>query len=100
MSKNKKKKKSAGGTVVVFILLVLMLAALLALKFFGIGAPAPTAPTETPAEEIVEPETTEEPEATAAPAPASVQNEEVPVMLEDAGEIEIIIPDDMEGEGF
>lgn len=98
MSRKRKKKKSSGALVLVFVLLLVLLAALVALKFLGIGRAVPAEPSATPAAVETSPEATEVPAA--SPTPTPMQPVEAPVILENQGELEIIIPEDMESDGF
>lgn len=109
MKKTKKKKKNSAGLFLVLLVLLLALVALLGLKFFtNQDSPAPevepAAPIETTSvPDPVEPTpaaVTAAPVAEAAPTPTPMQPAEAPVILENQGDLEIIIPDDMDSEGF
>ena len=118
MTKKKTKKKTnPAGRFLVLLILLLMLAALLAVKYFGIGpgaAPAsdsvsdPSAPSETDSQGVAylsgdEPDIpAETPTPTPPPTlpPATPEAIQEPIILENQGNIEIIIPEDMESEGF
>ena len=109
--KNKKKKKNTAKRFIVLLVLLLLLACLLALKFFtnmntadnAPSAPVPdaTMPIETDTNTATAEETTESAPAllpTAEPIPYAPT--QAPVILENQGEIEIIIPEEMEQGGF
>ncbi len=110
MKKRRKKKNTRG--LILLILLFVLLAALLILRILAGGSEAPQAePVENESTEAVEstPALTDSQSAesvnaaaqTPAPTPAPVQETvQPPVVLENEGEIEIIIPDEMGQDGF
>ena len=110
--KTRRKKRNNGG-LILLILLFVLLAALLVLRILAGGSVVPSqeAPAEnetiTPAENTPALTDTQNSESldtavqTPAPTPAPVQEAvQAPVVLENEGEIEIIIPDEMGQDGF
>lgn len=116
MKKTKKKRKSTAGRLIVLLILLLSLAGLLALKYFTsqpAAAPAAPAPTEFFEEYldsgvIIRPAQATQTEMTSQSAPAPTkapvqQPAEEPqgaVILQNQGDLEIIIPEGMESAGF
>lgn len=113
--KKRRKKKNTGG-LILLILLFVLLAALLVLRILAGGSEAPQAePVENESTEAVEStsvlagvENTESIDTaveTTAPTPAPTltpvqETAQPPVVLENEGELEIIIPDEMGQDGF
>ena len=108
----KRRKKNTGGLILLLLLFVL-LAVMLVLRFLAVGSEAPSqaVPSEnetvTPAENTPDLSNAENPEsvdkAVQTPAPTLAPVQETappPVVLENEGEIEIIIPDEMDQDGF
>lgn len=116
MSRRKKKRKSAAG-LIVLLLMLLILGLLLAMRAFslvGTTSPDPT-PEVTPYEEhyesgvIIRPlqsPVLETDDHTVSVAPTTVptsspeEANQGAYILEDHGELEIIIPEDMDSDGF
>lgn len=113
MSRRRKKASLVGR--IVLIMLLALLAVLIALRYFSHSpetlpegtAPATDAPevivTPAPTPETATSDTTTIP-VTAAPAataaPASTPTPQPVVVLENQGDLEIVIPEDMESDGF
>ena len=113
MSRRKKKKSRAG--LVVFLLLFVVLALLLALRAFDVITVSSPDPTPTPYEEHLDsgviirplqsPELDEDelpsvPTASPVPTPQAVEEPQGAVILEQHGELEILVPEDMDSDGF
>lgn len=113
MSRKKKKKSSAG--LIVFLLLFVVLVLLLALRAFDVITVTNPDPTPTPYEEhldsgvIIRPLQSPELDVdemsdteAQAPVPATQTTEEPQgaIILENQGALEIILPEDMESNGF
>ena len=98
MKKTKKKKKNSAGLFIVLLVLLLALVALLGLKFFtNQDSPAPEVEPAAPIETTSVSDPVEPTPAAEMAAPVA---EAAPVILENQGDLEIIIPDDMDSEGF
>lgn len=114
--KKRRKKKNTGGLILLLLLFVL-LAVMLVLRFLVANSEAPSQADPVENEAISPVESTpvlagventesidtavETPASTPAPTLTPVQETaQPPVVLENEGELEIIIPDEMEQDGF